>query len=235
MKKNISSILKYHNYAYFPSDFEDRNGFYYLYSNHYHTLANLFMKERKKKFEKVTSQTANCHLKMIQLKKFLGISFFCDFNCCQCCFQKIISSILKYHNDWCSSLKKIAIPSSVTKIDDYAFRECSSLKEITIPSSVTSIGCCAFCRCSSLTHITLPKVKEIWDKAFCECKNLEIIDASHAEQIRTYAFYGCSSLKQISLPNVIGIGRYSFGGCSLFEQISLENMLSCIDIVSDGC
>ena len=43
------------------------------------------------------------------------------------------------------------IPSSVTSIGEYAFKDCTSLTSIEIPSSVTSIGEWAFSGCWSLT------------------------------------------------------------------------------------
>lgn len=99
--------MKYHNYAFFPSDFEDSDEFYYLYSNHYHTLANLFMKERKKIFEKVTSQTANCENKIEIIYYLLSSK----------------NDIPKnFFNGKLKSIKK-KNPSSVTSIG------CSSLKK----------------------------------------------------------------------------------------------------------
>lgn len=44
-----------------------------------------------------------------------------------------------------------SIPSSVTSIDSYAFRDCTSLTVIEIPDSVTSIGYRTFYNCASLT------------------------------------------------------------------------------------
>lgn len=39
---------------------------------------------------------------------------------------------------------KIEIPSSITKISDFAFNKCTPLIEVSIPASVTEIGRCAF-------------------------------------------------------------------------------------------
>ena len=43
-----------------------------------------------------------------------------------------------------SSIKSISLPSTITKIGWFAFKNCSNLKSITIPSSVMSIGYSAF-------------------------------------------------------------------------------------------
>lgn len=47
----------------------------------------------------------------------------------------------------------ITIPSSITKIKDYAFSNCISLTSVTIPDSVTSIGANAFSYCKGLTKV----------------------------------------------------------------------------------
>ena len=51
---------------------------------------------------------------------------------------------------FCSGLKSVIIPDSVTSIGNYAFEYCSGLTSITIPSSVTSFGCDVFEYCSGL-------------------------------------------------------------------------------------
>ena len=46
---------------------------------------------------------------------------------------------------------------NLEKIGDYAFSYCSSLKSIIIPNSVTEIGEEAFYGCSSLASVTIPE------------------------------------------------------------------------------
>ena len=53
---------------------------------------------------------------------------------------------------------ELALPSYITKINQYAFYNCTGLTSITIPDSVTSIGYYAFFGCSSLESITIPFV-----------------------------------------------------------------------------
>ena len=72
-----------------------------------------------------------------------------------------------------TSLTNIIIPSTVTSIDDYAFKSCSSLTQLTIPSSVTSMGDFVFNECSSLNQIKImASIKSINDCSFLNCKTL---------------------------------------------------------------
>ena len=132
--------------------------------------------------------------------------------------------------EYCSSLKNIVIPGSVTRvgerafygcsgltrvtimegvktIDEKAFRFCSSLTSVTIPESVTSIGVDAFGWCSSLSRVTIPKyVTSIESGSFYECTSLKSVTLP--EKLRRIegddesdgAFEGCTSLKSIIIP-----------------------------------
>ena len=73
----------------------------------------------------------------------------------------------------------LTLPSGITQINQYAFKDCSSLTSITIPDSVTSIGDYAFCGCSSLTSVTIPNsVTSIGWYAFENCSSLTSITFS---------------------------------------------------------
>ena len=59
--------------------------------------------------------------------------------------------------EYCTSLRQINIPDSVTSIGHSAFYRCSSLRQIYIPDGVTSIGVGAFIICKSLQTILIPR------------------------------------------------------------------------------
>ena len=81
------------------------------------------------------------------------------------------------------------IPSSVTKIDAYAFYSYKGLTSISIPNSVTSIGYKAFGSCTGLTSVTIP---------------------NSVTSIGEYAFYG-TGLTSVTIPNsVTTIGFHAF-------------------------
>ena len=94
----------------------------------------------------------------------------------------------------------LTLPSGITQINQYAFKDCSSLKSITIPDSVTSIGVDAFYNCSSLTSVTIGNsVTSIGRWAFMFCSSLTSVTIPDSvTSIGSYAFYNCSSLTSIT-------------------------------------
>ena len=52
-----------------------------------------------------------------------------------------------YAFNYCTSLKSVTIPNSVTSIKAGTFQYCRSLESVTIPDSVTSIGLGVFNEC----------------------------------------------------------------------------------------
>lgn len=95
-------------------------------------------------------------------------------------------------------ISTLEIPSSVTKIGDYAFHRCSSLTTLNLPSNVTSIGYRAFSECSDLKSVDLP---------------------SSITNIGDYVFFYCENLSKVNLPSEItAISNGAFGGVQQFEE-----------------
>ncbi len=91
------------------------------------------------------------------------------------------------------------IPSTVTKINNYAFSGCRSLKSLTIPNSVKEIGLSVFEGCANVETITIPEsVTSIGDYAFKNCESLVSIDfPATLTTVGDDIFKGCSKLKEI--------------------------------------
>ena len=70
-------------------------------------------------------------------------------------------------------LEGVQIPSSVTRIDDWAFLSCNLLSDVVIPEGVQYIGSEAFEGCTGLETVTIPhSMREFGNFAFCsEGKN----------------------------------------------------------------
>lgn len=120
------------------------------------------------------------------------------------------------------TVRKMSIPSSVTKIGDYAFYNCTNLTSIELPSGVTEIGDYAFYNCTNLSSLTLPSgVTEIGLSAFEGCKSLTSVTLpSGVKYVLSYTFYGCESLRSINLPSdLVSIDERVFAGCTGLTSI----------------
>ena len=132
---------------------------------------------------------------------------------------------------YCSALRSLVIPDSVTSFGDEAFYECRSLSNIVIPNSVTSIGDRAFSCCRSLSNIVIPNsVTSIGGGAFSCCRSLSnIVIPTSVTSIGSYAFSCCRSLSNIVIPNsVTSIGDMAFFDCPSLKYISIPKSVICL-------
>ena len=112
-----------------------------------------------------------------------------------------------------NAITSVSLPSELTTIGDFAFRNCTFLASITIPDGVTTIGDYAFYDCSSLTSINIPDgVTSIDNHTFYNCSSLTSINIPDGvTSFGKYAFYNCSSLTSINIPDgVTSIDDYTF-------------------------
>ena len=127
------------------------------------------------------------------------------------------------------SLRDLTIPSSVTRIQDYALKGCSSLTNVVIPSSVKAIGRYAFDGCSALTSIAIPfGVTRIQDYALRDCSRLtKVVIPSSVKTIGKYAFDGCSALTSIAIPfGVTDIEEYAFSSCKGLTSLRIPSSVT---------
>ena len=139
---------------------------------------------------------------------------------------------------WCDSLKKIVLPSSLKTIDQLAFYY-AKVKEMNFPEGLDSIGFSAI-YATDLTEIVLPNtVKRIGAAAFSDNKRLkrvvlpeglleipkrlcslcsdleEVAIPKFVTKIDRNAFQWCYKLKTELPPNLIWIGCDAFSYCAL--------------------
>ncbi|MBU1144546.1 MAG: leucine-rich repeat protein [Firmicutes bacterium] len=149
------------------------------------------------------------------------------------------------------------IPSSVTTINENAFRNAIHLTSVTIHENVTSIGLDSFANCSSLTSITVdganPNYSSENGVLFNKQKTIIMIYPkgktetsyvipSSVTSIEDYAFYSCENLTTVTIPDgVESIGFLSFAFCNGLTNltfpsnlISISNLafLDCVNLVS---
>lgn len=141
---------------------------------------------------------------------------------------------------YCTSLKSVTIPNTVTSIGGSAFSSCYSLKSITVPSGITSIGAYAFSGgCYSLATVSLPSsLTSVGTYAFNYCSSLEEISfPSGLTSLGTSALSYCTSLKRVGLSTEVEDIWYNvFAYCSSLEYVSAGDWVSTINSNAfDGC
>jgi hypothetical protein len=125
-------------------------------------------------------------------------------------------------------LAEVRIGTSVTTINNNAFRNCTALTSIVIPDNVvtginplgegTGIGFEAFQGCTSLREIVLGSgITHIERNTFNGCTSLESVTFSkNLEEINNFAFFGATALKEIDLPeSVTRIHNHAFAETGL--------------------
>lgn len=70
-------------------------------------------------------------------------------------YNEGLDTLPRLYFESCSSLVKVELPESLTKLGSQAFFRCSSLQSITVPSSVTYIDAGCFYQCSNLTRLIM--------------------------------------------------------------------------------
>ena len=125
----------------------------------------------------------------------------------------------------------LILPSFITQIYHFVFRDCSGLKSVTIGNSVTSIGEYAFYNCEGLTSITIPdSVTDIGFAAFVGCTGLTSITIpDRVTTIGNYVFAGCTGLTSITIPDgVTSIGDGVFEDCTGLTSVTIGNGVTSI-------
>ena len=137
-------------------------------------------------------------------------------------FAEGMTRIPAYVCENASSVEKVVIPSTVTRIGISAFDGCGGLKGVSLPDGLAQVEDAAFNRCKSLASITVPKsVTSIGANAFANCTSLKsaVIEANGKKLFETTmgdsAFSGCTNLTSVTIPgNVTSIGDYAFSNCN---------------------
>lgn len=152
-----------------------------------------------------------------------------------------------------AEVKNISLPTTISKIEDYAFYE-SGIDEIVLPTSLKSIGAYAFAnskvshvkfnealtslgqyafyRAMNLTYADLSytKLTAIADSAFENCINMkEVIFSQTVTSIGHKAFKECQEIHSIIVhDNIISIGEEAFAGANKASYVSLGRNLKTI-------
>ena len=134
--------------------------------------------------------------------------------------------------DGCTGLTSVTIPNSVTKIDGGAFSGCTGLTSVTIPNSVTSINNNAFGGCTGLTSVTFNaancKSPDSYNYAFFrDCPLTGLVIGDDVKSIPGYIALNQTKLKTVSIPNsVTRIGNGAFWGCTGLTSVTIPNSVT---------
>ena len=142
---------------------------------------------------------------------------------------------------FCTSLKTITLPKSVTKIKDGAFWGCTALENINL-ENITVIGndewsnrIGTFAGCESLKAINLENAVKIHQNAFYKCTSLETVKLDNLEVLETCAFDGCTSLKSIVANKLDTIEAHAFNDCINLKKVELSKAIKIMDNAFHGC
>ena len=122
-------------------------------------------------------------------------------------------------------VKEIQVPSGITALDDFCFREFSALTKVTLADSVTSIGEYCFYGCSELKTISFPSgLKTIGSLAFYNCTALPSVSIPSGTSVGYHAFFNCTSLTSAT----VGSSSMSmpFSSCSKLSSITLSSTVT---------
>jgi hypothetical protein len=141
-------------------------------------------------------------------------------------------------------LVSIKLPSSVTRIGEYAFysynttttTSYSSLVSVTLPSGLQEIGARAFDGCKVIGSLSIPdSVTAIGTYAFNGCAALTLTGGlpSSITEIASATFTGCTSLVVDTIPSgVTSIGINAFDSCK--GLVSVEIPATVITIAANA-
>ena len=137
-----------------------------------------------------------------------------------------LTSISNYAFANCQNLKQVSIPSTITTLPDYTFRE-SGLESFDF-SNITSIGSCCFLGCK-IQNVDAPLLTKVGGNAFKGCTLLQSVNVPMLSDVlnANSLFEDCTSLKSIDLPKITKVSGNVFEGCTALESVNLPNLESC--------
>lgn len=126
-------------------------------------------------------------------------------------------------------LKNIVVPSSIKRIEEYAFKNVNTLESITLNEGLEYIGVWAFEK-TSLKSIVLPKtVKKIDSLAFKDVKTLESVTLNEGLEFLGQSAFKNTGIKKIVIPkSVTTIQDAVFSGCISLEEVVFEDGITTI-------
>ncbi len=129
-----------------------------------------------------------------------------------------------------TKLTSVIFEEDLTEIPAGILQDCSEITSIVIPTSVTKINCYAF-KGTGISKIEIPSsVKEIDNSAFENCTNLNSVDLGNLASISFNVFKDCPNLKSIKIPKTLIkgslVGQGVFTGTTKLTSVIFEEGLT---------
>lgn len=118
----------------------------------------------------------------------------------------------------------LTLPTTVTKIPDFAFKGHESLAFIE-GENVTSIGKSAFEGAEALVYVDFPNAKVIKSSAFKDTFSFCVGNFDSIETVENYAFKN-SCIVEFNVPNATVIDGSAFENCAFLERISCPKLIT---------
>ena len=127
------------------------------------------------------------------------------------------------------ALSKIVIPEGVIEIDKAAFSD-EYLTKVTFPSTLKKINPYAFCFCDALRELVFSdfsSLEVISESAFSNCYSLKVLKLPYGvKQIGYNAFYSCDDLKEVYIPSSVDVMKANvFEDCKSLKEIKLGHQV----------
>ena len=138
------------------------------------------------------------------------------------------NEISRYAFGFCSSLKQIVLPSTITRIGAQAFFECGNLESVETRSNIKEIGRSAFCNCNKLVKLNLPDgIQLIDDYVFYNCYKLTSLNLINVKNVGYASFYGCFKMTELDelLKRLDDFGEFAFSECHKIESVELSDKI----------
>ena len=121
------------------------------------------------------------------------------------------------------TIEEVIIPEGVETIGPYAFANLTKLKKVTLPSTLTKIDKGAFYGCTALTSVVgIENVKFINQNAFTACELGGTLALNSAVAVADYAFYCNRSLTSVVCSKDLqSIGAYAFAENTSLTSINI--------------
>lgn len=120
--------------------------------------------------------------------------------------------------------------NSLTSIGEYAFSKCTSLKKVSLPQSVTRIEKYAFQYCG-LESFEMPPVTYLEEGMLYNCNDLKSVTLSPSlKTLPKHTIYSCNSLSELVIPEgVETLGSGCINYCSNLTTVKLPSTLTTIE------